>query len=339
MTDSLVTGSKKTYFDGYDFEPFEEGSSLIWSDSTNPNTFSDSRERINGVPPTRIVTDNNPTTIEQLKQVAQDLKSKPGSYFQEMINVDPDTLKVVSKPTENYQEYSGVTIGTDKIRDRINGVPYKEPEPKKEFFEPFVKEAEKYIEQNKINYEEREITQEPKRFFDESDIKEIEKYIEQNRINYEQHSFPTLEYSSAEEMNNIREFVDGIDLLIKDIAVLNNDSYEIRGSFGQAMAYSSDVCKDNMASLKRFAEENMTPALKQVGEYEANDVEIKRIIKPLVGDISKVKFMSDGTISVPNLNSPTDKYTVAKAEEFYKRNRNIKEKLEALSNDRINKAS
>ena len=126
--------------------------------------------------------------------------------------------------------------------------------------------------------------------------------------------------------------------LIKDIDAFNNDSYNVRGSFGQAMAYSSDVCKEKMELLKQFAEQNMASAMSDVGEYDSNYEQIKGIVVPIAGSIDKVKFMDNGSISIPNLSGTAFAQShISQAETLNKRNMAIKDRLEALTNERIDR--
>ena len=138
------------------------------------------------------------------------------------------------------------------------------------------------------------------------------------------------------EIRYTRDLVDGLGSILKDLEKFNENSNYVSGTFGKAMSYSSDICKEDMESLKKFTATNLAHAMDAVGEYDSNIETLKNSIEPVTGSFSMKNFTDDGTYIVPdNVSADLKKEIQKTAGTIYLRNKLIKQKVDLLSEEKI----
>ena len=143
---------------------------------------------------------------------------------------------------------------------------------------------------------------------------------------------------NTEEIVNTKKFIEEIDTVINDLETFHNNSGYVSGAFGDAMAYSSGVIKNNIGSLKDFSEQNMLPVMNNVGQYQENVKQINDILRPMVGDFSMSQFDENGIFTATSEQMQNaDASLINKAQELFKKNKLLKQQIEALSNSRIHR--
>lgn len=141
----------------------------------------------------------------------------------------------------------------------------------------------------------------------------------------------------TEEVNSVHQFINDLDGLINDMDTFNNNSCYVIGEFGQAMLYSSDVFKSGFESLRDYAENNFLKAMSDVGQIKKNNKEINNIMKPIIGDVSEVQFDEEGSIILSSEElKKENSVAISNVEDLFKKNKSLKDRVELLSNEKIN---
>ena len=144
--------------------------------------------------------------------------------------------------------------------------------------------------------------------------------------------------TDSEESKNTEKMLENLADVINDLKTFNGNSGYVRGSFGEALAYSSDVIGKNVGSLKNFTENNMLQAMNSFGQYQNNITKIKTLLSQDIGDFSMSQFDADGTfIPTNDQKGKLNINRVRQAEVYFKENIKLKNQMQALADNKINR--
>jgi hypothetical protein len=143
---------------------------------------------------------------------------------------------------------------------------------------------------------------------------------------------------NIEEVVNAKKFTEEITTIINDISSLNDNVGTISGAFGDTISYSSSAVKENFDLLKDFSENNFLKAMNNVSQYKNNLSQMKEIVQPILGEFSLSQFDSNGNLVALSQELKEEHLTeFSKAEELFRQNKQLKDQLQVLANNKINR--
>ena len=133
------------------------------------------------------------------------------------------------------------------------------------------------------------------------------------------------------------DYISEISSINNDLTDFYNNSFYIRGSFGEALSYFTRCKIEDIKALQKHGQDNFLIAMQKADTYDYNINNIKTMVSKVYDDISSDSIIgANGNLLLPETEINEDNASIIKiAKETNSENQKLKKEIEELSSNNI----